>query len=766
MDGALALALGVLAAVIVVLPLALWQHRRLAASRVRGLALEAEVEKGRRMLAAAPDGLYVWDDASGTEHCSRRLAVLLDLASGTEARFEDVLYRFSGDAAAARHQAVIGLRREGTGFDLAVTTAGGRRSVHAVGVRCGAADGRPLADLLWMRDADAAAGEVPVGGDAEAEAKRVHALLDALPVPVWLRDADLELAFANRASGDGAVAEAGRDLAVRARDGGAALAEPRLVSVADAPRLFEITEAPVPGQGYTIGIAIDRSAAEETEGEFSRQSKAQAEILESLRTAMAIYGSDTRLKYFNTAYAELWHLETGWLATEPDLSQVLERLREQRRLPEYADFRAFKGAQLARFKDLAAPVEDLMHLPDGTTLNSVVSQHPLGGLVFAYEDVTDRLALERSFNTLIAVQQETLDNLYEGVAVFGSDGRMKLSNPAFAKLWNLGEIPGPDGDADAPHVSQFVEGMRPYLGDVEDWPAYKQRVTARLMSREAASGRLVRGDGTVLEYANVPLPDGAVLLSYLDVTDRFRVEQALRQRAEAMTEADRLKSEFIANVSHEIRTPLTTITGFAEILAGEHFGTLNERQAEYSRCILESSRGLMSLIGDILDWATIEAGMMTLQLDAVELHSSMAGVFALIRERARHKGLKLAFDCPPDIGWIVGDEKRLKQVVFNLLSNAVQFTPPQGTVGLAAERRDSDVVIAVSDTGVGVPQADQERVFGTFERAAEGEASQAGSGLGLSLVKRFIELHGGHVEMRSAPGRGTTVTCTIPAGGE
>ena len=175
MDGALALTLGVLAAVIVALPLALWQHRRLAASRVRGLVLEAEVEKGRRMLAAAPDGLYVWDDASGTEHCSRRLAVLLDLAAGTEARIEDVLYRFSGDAAAALHQAVTGLRREGTGFDLALTTAGGQRSVHAVGVRCGAADGRPLADLLWMRDTDAWAGKVAVGGDAEGEAKRVRA---------------------------------------------------------------------------------------------------------------------------------------------------------------------------------------------------------------------------------------------------------------------------------------------------------------------------------------------------------------------------------------------------------------------------------------------------------------------------------------------------------------------------------------------------------------------------------------------------------------
>jgi signal transduction histidine kinase len=167
------------------------------------------------------------------------------------------------------------------------------------------------------------------------------------------------------------------------------------------------------------------------------------------------------------------------------------------------------------------------------------------------------------------------------------------------------------------------------------------------------------------------------------------------------------------------------------------------------------------VVDDILDLATIEAGMMTLELDTVEVHAMLAAVLALIRERARHKGLTLEFDCAPDLGWIVIDEKRLKQVVFNLLSNAVKFTPAQGRVGLAAERRGDEIVITVRDTGVGVPAADQQRVFATFERDLEA----GGTGLGLALVQRFVELHGGSVDMRSQAGKGTTVTCTIPAGG-
>ena len=748
---ALPFLLGAICVVLVAVPVYLVQRRRLVAHRDDRAAVARDADLGRHLLAAAPDGLYLWDDIADRQHCSRRLAVLLDLDKGIESRIADVLFRFEGEAAAALHQAIRVLRHDGAGFDLTLATAGGRRRVRAIGVRCSDDDGGALADLLWVRDAEAA----PTTPESEDEAARVRDLLDALPVPVWLRDDDLEVAFANRACGDGTIVDAGRDLARRVRAGKSPLSEPRLVNGDGTPRLYEISEVPLGDGSRTLGVALDRSpsaapASDTIPGDG---------LIDNLRTAMAVYGPDMRLQTFNEAFATLWGLDPGWLGGGPDLGQILERLRESRRLPEYADFRAFREEQLGRFADLEAPTEDLMHLPDGTTLLCVVSPDAAGGLVFAYDDMTDRLALERSHNTLVAVQRETLDNLHEAVAVFGSDGRLKLSNPAFVNLWGLA-----GGDYGALHVTDFVDHMRPYLENVDDdddagWAARRQDLVARLMSREVGGGRLVRADGTVIEYADVPLPDGAVLLSYLDITDRFRVEQALRQRAEAMGEADRLKSEFIANVSHELRTPLTTIIGFAEVLSEEYFGGLNARQADYSRGILDASRDLMSVLGDILDLATIEAGMIRLELDTVELHTVLAGVFALIRERARRKGLELDFDCPPDIGWAVADEKRLKQVVFNLLSNAVRFTPPHGAIALTAERRGDEIAITVRDNGIGVPQGDQDRIFRTFERGSEG----SGAGLGLSLVKRFVEMHGGRVDIESAPGKGTAVTCTLPA---
>jgi signal transduction histidine kinase len=208
---------------------------------------------------------------------------------------------------------------------------------------------------------------------------------------------------------------------------------------------------------------------------------------------------------------------------------------------------------------------------------------------------------------------------------------------------------------------------------------------------------------------------------------------------------------------------LNTIIGFTEILAGQYFGDLNDRQKEYGSGILEASNHLLMLIDDILDLATIEAGHMSLELGSIDLKALIASTLGLIRERARQKSIELENDCPDDIGAIVADERRLKQALFNILSNAVKFTPENGTIRMAAQRQDGNVVLTTSDSGIGISAEDQERVFEKFERGSSAEARRSGAGLGLSLVKSFIELHGGTVELQSAADVGTKVICTLPA---
>jgi len=202
--------------------------------------------------------------------------------------------------------------------------------------------------------------------------------------------------------------------------------------------------------------------------------------------------------------------------------------------------------------------------------------------------------------------------------------------------------------------------------------------------------------------------------------------------------------------------------GFAEILTNQYFGTLNERQIEYTRTIMEASKRLLLLINDVLDLATIEAGRMALNRRLVNVADLLNAAKQMTAEWARQQSLEIMIDCPSNIGTFDVDEHRLKQVLFNLISNSIKYTPAGGRITLEGRRKDEWVVVSVIDSGIGIPESDRERVFGKFERA-NAQARQSGAGLGLSLVKSFVELHGGRIEIESQVNKGTRISCFIPA---
>ncbi|OAN50197.1 histidine kinase [Paramagnetospirillum marisnigri] len=765
---------------------------RMAAWEREAARAQTETERLQESLLAAPDGFYAW--LGEREICSRRLAVLLGLFAGTDSTFMDVLESFTATDAARLDGVLRQLRQDGRGFEIEISLRDGLRRVRASGVRAADADGTPLADLVWMQDVtEGAAVEEELAERIDgmaAERQRLDGLLGVLPVPVWVRDDDLSLVHVNRAyarsvdaaspqaavagqielASEGSVREA-RALAARARAAGESRSERFHLVLGGQRRFTEITEAPFEtgdGERLTAGYAMDLTPIEELQAELARHATAHAEVLEHLATAIAIFSTDTRLTFFNTAFVRLWRLEEEWLRAQPTYGAVLDALRERRLLPEAADYRAYKEDELKRFISLIDAAETLLHLPDGRTLRRMISAHPYGGLIFTYEDVTDTLALERSFNTMLAVQRETLDHLHEGVAVFKGDGRLRLYNPAFARIWSLSEA----SLAGEPHLAELVEAHRPFFEGrpdrASDWPLVRERLIALFNDRVPREGRLERFDDTIVDFASVPLPDGALLLTWLDVTDTARVEKALRERNEALAAADTLKSEFIANVSAEVRKPLTTVIGFSEMLSAEYFGKLNKRQHEYARGITEAGQGLQALISDILDLAAIDAGQMRLELDTVDVHPMLSAVLGLVRERVREKKLSLDFDCALNIGWIVADERRLKQVLFNLIGNAVKDSPSGGRVLVRAERRGAEIAFTIADSGPGMTPEDKARLFDgdAYRRRSEVVPVGGGpaAGLGLALVERFVDLHGGRMEVATAPGEGTTVTVRLPSG--
>ncbi len=245
--------------------------------------------------------------------------------------------------------------------------------------------------------------------------------------------------------------------------------------------------------------------------------------------------------------------------------------------------------------------------------------------------------------------------------------------------------------------------------------------------------------------------------------DNVRLFREIQEKSRQLEIADKHKSEFLANMSHELRTPLNAIIGFSEVLIERLFGEVNEKQADYLNDIHTSGKHLLSLINDILDLAKVEAGRTELELSSFHLPSALENAMTLVRERAQRHGIALALKVDERLGAFVADERKLKQIVLNLLSNAVKFTPDGGRIDVAARLESDTIEVSVKDTGIGIAREDQQVVFEEFRQVGRNYTNkQEGTGLGLALTRKFVELHGGSIRLESEPGKGSTFTFTLP----
>ena len=243
-----------------------------------------------------------------------------------------------------------------------------------------------------------------------------------------------------------------------------------------------------------------------------------------------------------------------------------------------------------------------------------------------------------------------------------------------------------------------------------------------------------------------------------------RMNDELRRLYRELETTSRHKSEFLANMSHELRTPLNAIIGFSQVLRERMFGEVNAKQEEYLDDILSSGNHLLSLINDVLDLSKVEAGQVELEVASFSLVDALESGVVMVRERATKDGVRVDLAPHPEVDVVHGDERRIRQVIFNLLSNAVKFTPAGGAVDVSAARVDGEVRVSVTDTGPGLAPEDHERVFEEFQQTEAGVEQREGTGLGLALSKRLVELHGGRIWVDSELGQGSTFVFTLPVG--
>ena len=729
--------------------------------------LQDQADRLRALLFAEPQILIAWAAGENRPQISGDTSLLIsaDAAQSSPQRILAFGTWLPPEPALQMDHAVDALREAGEGFLLNLSTSNGR-AIEAMGRAIGGQAIVRIRELGGLRRELAESNLRYKTLQEETELLRDFAA--AVPWPIWAKSAEGNLRYANTAyvratEGAGVADTIQRNLELLETEqrtemsrtlGQDSSFSARLpIVVGGERRIYDVQAVKL--AGGSAGIAIDASEATALRAAMDRMMEAHRRTLDQLSSGVAVFDGQRRLAFYNESYRRLWGLDEAFLDANPDDSSVLDRLRAARKLPEQPDFRAWK-AKLHEAYRAVEPETYTWFLPDGRAVSVVTTPNLEGGVTYLFDNVTESLDLARRFDRLTRVQHETLDNLVEAVAVFGSNGRVELFNPAFAKMWKLST----ESLKEQPHIETVEAWCKPLFDDALAWRTLREAITA-IENRVQVALKLERKDGSVLDCMTMPLPDGATMLTFQDISDTENVERALRERNEALEAADQMKVDFVHHVSYELRAPLTTIIGFAHLLSDPSTGPLMPKQAEYVDYVTKSTNALLALTNNILDLATIDAGAMKLELGPVNIEKAIHDAAEGIQDRLATDRIELKVDIDPNIGVFIGDERRVVQVLYNLLANAVGFSPHDAAVTISARRSDHRVTFTVTDSGPGIPAEVKDKVFDWFESHSNGSRHR-GAGLGLSLVRSFVELHGGKVRVDSAVGQGTTVSCDFP----
>ena len=714
---------------------------------------QAQVERSNLFLTADRQLLVAWSGPKGEPEFEGDPGIVLETTTPQRVlAFGDWLA--PEDARRLDHK-VMQLRSEGVAFSEQVNSL---RGDHVE------IEGRPVAGRAVMAikiatgERLALARMIDEKNALESAQKQLQTVLEAIPQPVWLRDRAGNLGWVNSAYAQ-AVDATGPDVVlttqaeildsddravIRRTQANAGRYQGSVTAIfAGQRRKVDVVEVAGPEGGG--GFALDISELEATRLALERQMEAHVRTLDELPTAVAIFDRQQRLTYSNRAFADLFALDATFLASQPANGELLDQLRSKGRLPEASDYRQWKATLLAQY----AATETSEHgwrLPNGRSLRVVITPNPQGGVTYLFEDETERFTLATSYDQLKNTQWETLMALSEGVGVFGSDGCLQLSNPAFAKIWGI----APEKLQGAPHVEEVGAGAS--RSSPATWRAISQIVCSLSEARDDAQFEATTTDGRLLIVATTPLPDRATLVTIADVTDTVEAEKRLREHNEALRQAARLRTDFIKSVSFELRSPLTSVVGLAQALAEGVAGELTPRQLTYAQDLSRAADAVLALTSDILDLAGVETGGgVELVRENFDLATAIQDAMEGLKDRLGDAKVRLALNLQSGIADVHADPKRFRHIVFNLLANAVSFSAQGDTVRLAVRRNGDGILIEVSDAGKspgiagGTPNIEREH------------------GLRFSLAKALVVLHGGRIDVSDDPRGGHLTTVYLPS---
>ncbi len=740
-----------------------------SAEQISGL--RALVDEYEGLLSGSREIVVLWTDHADGPRFLGQASALLPPGRRTEAVLDFATWLADSDADALA-KAIEGLRVGGRSFEVTLKARDGR-VVRASGTLVGNGAAVRLRPAMNQPGTELAVTAAPAQPPAPiTDNATARTVLGSLGKPAFLRDPSGKLVFGNAAYHDLARALGRKssesqpaellDFGLLQRNrailGDARRPQTTLVTLGDAGS-FEVVDFPI--SGGSAGYLQPKTEAPARDSGLNHLSA----IIDALATPIAIFNAARELVQFNRAYCTLWGLDPDWLRLGMDERAVLDRLRTDGKLPNEPDYQSWRARHLSSYQ-LKSPKElEPWHLPDGRTVQVIAAPAgPKGGVIYVFEDITDQLNLKSQHKAVLDVQRSTLNALSEAVAVFGTNGRLTLSNPKLSTLWKLPT----NLLAASPHIDQIAQAAGQAMPEdaATIWRDLKRAIIDLNPTRSDQKGRISRADGKLIDFAITRLPDGQTMMTFLDVTESANYQRVLKEKNDALQTADRLKDAFVQNVSYELRSPLTNIIGFADLLASGTAGALNDKQRSYTDYIRSSSVTLGVLIDNILDLATVDAGIAELRPEhqdvAALVEKARAGVLATFPEIDGQRSVNLKVVIEPDLPPFIADGTRIVQVLYNLLSNAARFSEPGGEVKLIVSGRTGRMQFAIEDDGAAMSDEMRAAILDRPEGAST-SARQRGAGLGLAIVRAFVTLHGGTISVERREPRGSRVIVSLPS---
>ena len=665
-------------------------------------------------------------------------------------------------------------------FRMALNPPGSQRSLALYGTLADPQVSPGGAALVWVFDFTESHAEMARLRAAAARATGDFAalvgLIEAAPMPMWFRGADLSLQLVNQAYVDavGAVSAAevvqGQIELLEPEDGRtpAEIARDTLRSqdksersvaatIHGARRTLRVSDLPLGLEGVA-GYAIDIEEQQQVARNYRAFREAQRALLDQLSVGVAQFDAEELLTFANRPFRRLFTLTDEAIEARTPFERFLAEARERGRTPEVRDFPEWRRERAGWF-GMQETLEEAWPLPGGTHLRIIAQPLPDGGLVLIAEDRTEQLALSAVRDTLLRTRTATLDSLFEALAIFAPDGSVQLWNRSFAGTWGL----TPELLDAHPSADELLGAIGRNLVRPEEAALIGAVVRAATLDRREKGGQVDLADGRTLRFAGVPLPDGNGLLTVLDITASQKAEQALRERAEALDEANAVKAKFLANMSYEFRTPLTTIGGYAELLKAG-VASDPESAGEYVDAILSAVERLTEQVENVLDLSQSEAGLLPIRKERLGLLEFLTN---LVREReAAIISAGLSLDLKGRRGRVIeGDPRQLGRAIGNLIDNAIAGTPDGGRIVIeirkAPEGADFTMEVSIADNGRGMTSQELARAQGGLTPGKDGTPERR-TGLGIPLARQLIEAHDGTLDIASRKGAGTTATIRLP----